>query len=509
MSVRIIYQDIATGADEDAAVTTPDASGFSDVSLLPFGGGGAPIAVLEPFSWLLDGTREVLEDQPIPFWSAAQSDINGVFEAPPEITFDFDERYTAPGLFLTFAPEVGEYCRSVTASWYRGITLLATAEFEPDAPEYFCGKTVESFDRVVLRLNATNYPYRYAKLRHVAFGVSREFRRDELRDVRVVEEVSILSSEVSVNTLDFTLDSKSDVEYMFQFKQPVSAFNGEQLIGVFYISDSTHRARGLYDVSCIDAIGVLDEDPFPAEMYSEYPAGALLEEIIGGHFELELDPVLANMPITGYMPPCTRREAMQQVAFALRAMVDTSGTEKIRFYRDRQDLPRRIPAGRVYSGGTVDTSAIVTAVQVTAHSYSTSGEGGDTVEVDGVTHYHSTSVVTINNPNVTANDKQNVVEVKDATLVSHMNAPAVAQHLYDYYTKRQTQRVRIVMDGEKPGDHVAVPTPWGTSVDGYITSMSIVLSGIAAADCEIVGVDVRRVGETEGIVSGEFDCGEV
>ena len=59
MSVRIIYQDIATGADEDAAVTTPDASGFSDVSLLPFGGGGAPIAVLEPFSWLLDGTREV------------------------------------------------------------------------------------------------------------------------------------------------------------------------------------------------------------------------------------------------------------------------------------------------------------------------------------------------------------------------------------------------------------------------------------------------------------------
>ena len=90
-----------------------------------------------------------------------------------------------------------------------------------------------------------------------------------------------------------------------------------------------------------------------------------------------------------------------------------------------------------------------------------------------------------------------------------MNAPAVAQHLYDYYTKRQTQRVRIVMDGEKPGDHVAAPTPWDTTVDGYITSMSIVLSGIAAADCEIVGVDVRRVGETEGIVSGEFDCGEV
>lgn len=509
MSVRIIYQDIATGADEDAAVTAPGAAEFSDPDLLPFGAEQVPIATLEPFSWLLDGTREVLDEQSLPFWSTAQSDINGVLETPPEITFDFDEHYTAPGLFLTFAPEVGEYCRSVTASWYRGITLLATAEFEPDAPEYFCAKTVESFDKVVLRLNATNYPYRYAKLRNVAFGVSRQFLRDELRDVRVVEEVSIISSEVAVNTLDFTLDSKSDVEYMFQFKQPVSAFNGDSLIGTFYISDSTHRAPGLYNVSCIDAIGVLDEDPFPGGLYTEYPAADLLEDIIGGHFELDLDAALANIPVSGYIPACTRREALQQVSFVIRAVADTSGTDKIRVYRDRETMPSRISEGRIYSGGTVNTSAIVTAVRVTAHAYSTSGDGTDTVEINGVTYYHTTSVITINNPNVTANDKQNVVEVKDATLVNAMNAPAIAQHLYDYYTKRQTQRVRIVMDGEKPGDHVAAPTPWDTVVDGYITSMSIVLSGIAAADCEIVGVDVRRVGESEMIVCGEFDCGEV
>lgn len=509
MSVRIIYQDIAAGADEDAAVSTESAAPFSNPALLPFVSEYIPIATLEPFSWLLDGSREVLDGQPVPFWSTAQSDINGNFQEPPEITIDFDERYTAPGLFLTFDPDTGEYCRSVTVTWYHGMTQIAKQEFQPDGPEYFCGKTVESFDRIVLQLNATNYPYHYAKLRQISFGVSRTFQRDELRNVRVVEEVSIISSEVAINTLDFTLDSKSNVEYMFQFKQPVSAYNGEQLIGTFYISDSTHRARGLYDVSCIDAIGVLDEDTFPAGMYTEYPAKPLLEDIIGGHFALELDPALAAMPITGFIPECTRREALQQVAFALRAMADTSGTDKIRVYRDREERPSRIPAGRVYSGGTVDTSAIVTAVQVTAHSYSTSGSGNDTVEIGGVTYYHSKSTITINNPNVTASDKQNVVEVKDATLVNAANAPAVAQHLYDYYTKRQTQKVRIVMDGEKPGDHVAAPTPWETNVDGYITSMSIALSGIAAADCEIVGVDVKTVGESEQIVSGEFDCGEV
>ena len=126
-----------------------------------------------------------------------------------------------------------------------------------------------------------------------------------------------------------------------------------------------------------------------------------------------------------------------------------------------------------------------------------------------MTYYHTAAVTAITNPNVTAGDKPNVVEVKEATLVDPGRAAAVAQHLYSYYMKRSVQKVKIVMDGEKPGDHVAAPTPWDTTVDGYITSMSIVLSGIAAADCEIVGVDVRRVGETEGIVSGEFDCGEV
>lgn len=65
------------------------------------------------------------------------------------------------------------------------------------------------------------------------------------------------------------------------------------------------------------------------------------------------------------------------------------------------------------------------------------------------------------------------------------------------------------MDGERPGDHTATATPWDTVMDGFITSMHIVLSGIAAAECSIVGVDVKAVGGSEGIVSGEVESGEV
>ena len=509
MSVRIVYEDIAAGAAEDAQVTAPGAADFASPSLLPLGGSDAPIATLEPFSWVLDGSRELLDDQPLAYWSEAMSGPDGRFETPPEITVSFDERYTSPGLFLTFDTATGDYCSHLTAEWYRGVNLLKKKDFYPAAPEAFCGQTVEAWDKIVLRFHATSLPYRYVKLRQIVFGVARTFYRDELRNVRVTQEVSIISDQVAVNTLDFTLDSRADIEYMFQTKQPVSAYDGERLIGVFYIDDSKHRAKGLWDVSSKDAIGVLDDDPYPARMLHNEPAQALLEDILGGHFRLELDAALAAAPVSGYLPEGSRRQALQQVAFALCAMVDTSGTDAVRVYRDREDQPKKIPLNRTYVNGTVDTAAIVTAVQVTAHSYSAAGTGNDTVEVDGVTYYHTTEVTTITNPNVTASDKQNVVGVKEATLVTPGNAAAVAQHLYSYYTKRNSQKVKIVMDGEKPGDHIATATPWDTVMDGFITSMHIVLSGIAAAECSIVGVDVRAVGGSEEIVSGEVMSGEV
>lgn len=509
MSVRIVYEDIAAGADENALVTSPDAAEFTDPALLPFGGSDTAIATLEPYSWVLDGSREILDGQELAFWSTDMSGFDGRFEDPPEITITFDKRYTSPGLFLTFDTATGDYCTHLTVEWRRGVNLLKKKDFYPTDTEAFCGQTVEAWDKIVLRFHATNRPYRYVKLQKIVFGVARTFYRDELRNVRVTQEVSIISDQVAVNTLNFTLDSKADIDYMFQFKQPVSAYDGERLIGVFFIDDSKHRAKGLWDISCKDAIGVLDDDPYPARMLVNEPAEDLLEDILGGHFRLDLDAAMAAAPISGYLPGGTRRQALQQVAFALCAMVDTSGTDAVRVYKDREDLPQRIPLSRTYVNGTVDTSAIVTAVQVTAHTYSADGAGNDTVEVNGTTYYHTTEVHTIVNPNATASDKQNVVEVKEATLIHPGNAAPIAQHLYGYYTKRNTQRVRIVMDGEKPGDHTATATPWDTVMDGFITSMQITLSGIAAAECQIVGVDVRAVGGSEGIVSGEVASGEV
>ena len=135
MSVRIVYQDIAAGADEDALVSTQNAASFADVSLLPFGSDHAPIAALGPGSWLLDGSREILDRQPVGFWSKAMSGADGRFESPPEIVIEFDERYTSPGLYLTFDPASGEYCGSVTIQWWQGAAKLYEGTYRPTGVE--------------------------------------------------------------------------------------------------------------------------------------------------------------------------------------------------------------------------------------------------------------------------------------------------------------------------------------------------------------------------------------
>lgn len=488
MSVKVVYEDVAVGSAAAASVTASSAMDISKPAQLPFGAFAGPVATTEQNQWVLNGTRKVKPaSEPVGFWSTPRSKADCTFDTPPTIEISLDGQFTSLGIYFKFDGDTGDYCSDLNLTWYNGTTQLATQQFFPDNGNYFCEKTVELYNKISIQFNKTNLPNRPIKISLILFGIVREFERQELRSVEATEELNLISDEVAINTLDFTLDSMDDIDFIFQEKQPVYAYNGKTKIGTFYIDDSTRVSKNVYNVSCIDALGVLDEDPFAAAIYTNANAKTVLEDVLSGHFVLELADELASEKLTGYIPDCSRREALQQVAFALRAVVDTSGTGNVKVWRLPEDTPAEIPLERLYTGGDVSTSAIVTEVRVTAHTYSTSGSGSDTVKVDGKTYYHTAAVTTKQNPNITASTKPNVVEVKDATLVNSSNVEAVTQHVFDYYMRRQTHGVQIVVDKEMPGDYVTTTTPWEDQITGTITSMTIKLSGIAAAECEIVG----------------------
>lgn len=492
MSCKIVYKDIAIGADTDASVSAVGADAISNVALLPFGVETADIATLELNKWGLGGTAKIYNGQDIALISAAMSGADCTFASPPSVTVSFDSNYTTLGIYLRFATNTVDYATSVTLTWYQDTAQLAQKTFYPDGLSFFCENTVTAYNKLVITINAANLPYRYARLEQIVFGVVREFDKRELGSVDITQKVNLISAELSINTLDWTLKSKTGVDYVFQLKQPVEAYNNGNLIGVFYIDDqATRTAEHAYTIPCSDAIGVLDGYDFTAVMYLDKDAVTAMQEIVGGVFELDIDSSFSAVTLTGLIPDGTRRTALQQVAFAIGAIVSTAGSKKIRVYPAASGTPTEIPVKRIYDAPSVKQDAVVTSIVVTYHSYvvGSGSSGDDVITVGGVKYVHTTGTTRVDNPNVTASDMQNVKTVKDATLVNPSNAAAVAARVYSYYQRRNTVGSKIVVDAEEPYSYITVPTKWGTAATGHIQSMKIKLSNTTAVEITIKAVE--------------------
>lgn len=481
---RVLYKDVAPGADANAQSAAIGAASDSNLDLLPSGALPGPAITLEPNRWLLDGTFLFRETQRLAFWSDTLSDEYGAFAAPPVITISFTNQYSSTGISLVFDEATGEYCSEVNVKWYQGEALKADVDFFPNSVSYFCKQTVTSYDKIVITLNKTGLPKRYAKINHVVFGVFREFGMREIRSASVVNEMDGIAETLPISTFKWTLDSKDDVNFMFQLKQPIEIHNDDHLLGVYYINHHNRKTARIYDIDCHDAIGVLDENPFVGGVYTDKSAKELLAEIIGNDFEIEYADDVEDTLLSGILINETKRSACQQVLFAWGVCMATDGGATVKVFNLDTSLTD-IPKDRVFPGATIETSAIVTGVQVTAHTYAESANGD--VEINGAKYADTRTIYMVSNPDVTANDKQNVKGFHHATLVSPANARAVAQRVYDWYMRRDLARASIVWKGEVLGDYVSFPNSWDGPNAGTITKMEIKLSNTVIAKCESVG----------------------
>lgn len=481
----ILYKDIAPGAEEDADITTTSVENFSEPSLLPAGVTPGPTITCELNHWGLGGDYMLVENEPVAFWSTEISGEDCLFQSKPVITINFNQQYSSVGLTIVFDSASGDYCNSVNIKWYQGETIKASKNFTPNASTYFFYQQVESYNKIVITLNGTNLPWRRAKLEHIIFGIFRYFTMGELRSASIVNEMSLIETELPISTLNWTLDSNDDVDFMFQLKQPVEVRNDNNLIGVYYIDGYSRSASTVYDIECYDALGVLDETPFIGGVYSGKSAKAILAEILDGDFSIEYAADVEDTALTGILRASSKREAIQQVLFAWGVCASTDGRDSVYIFK-LPNTVKEIGRNRTYSGVTVDTASIVTKVSVTAHTYTQSENGS--IEIGGIKYSDTTSVYSVSNPNVTASDKQNVVEITDATLISPSIGQAVAQRVYDYYLNRNTNKAKIVWAGERLGDYLTMPNAWDSTNTGHLAKMEIKLSNTVAATCETIGV---------------------
>lgn len=497
--VAIRYGDVAPEAKENFMPTASE-SKFDTVAQLQQYNLNFPNYAnpCELYQTVLDGTASAFPSIPeqanLGLWSEQLSNDDGTFTEPIVLELQSVGQYSSQGLTLTFDTYNGIFATRVGIKWLRitgeGITTLAEQEFTPDNAFYFCRKQVENYNKVVITFYSLNMPKNRLKLRVIDYGYGTFFYGDELRGVKLIQEIDPISTQISINTADFTLDSKTDMEYSFQAKQPLSVYFNGKLKATTFVKKSTRKAKRLWSIQSEDYIGLLDSIPYYGGVYTNKNAVELLTDIFTvAKVPYTIDDTFTDKTVTGYIPFTTCRDALMQVAFAIQAVVDTSNSEVVKVFTLEEDVKQTIPLNRIMQGQNFADEETVTGVEVTVHSYkpitetidvydaSESGTGqnifvkfseplhdlsitnGEIVSsgtnyavinantgciLQGQQYEHTTQTRRKNNPVVLASEVEKIVAIDKATLVSQYNIDNVLNKCYNWLIKTNSTNLKIV-----------------------------------------------------------------
>lgn len=550
-STEISFGLFDVTAKPDSSPACPDIQPFINLGQLKLDAVTAlPAATLEPNYWALDGSFSVFPDEPETktwgLWSASMSGPDGAFAVPPVLTITFSGNHSSRGVSFEFNPYGNNYPGHLNIKWYNGDVLLADEDFYPTGWQYSAVHTVENYNKLEITFYSTSIPFRYLKLQKINYGLYREFRSDEIIDACVMEEIDPISAELSINTLNFRLHSP-DAEFnilnpqgvytLLQQRQPlvvIERIDGiAKPLGTFFLDTWDNTTENSFAMGAVDAIGIMAGTNFKGGMYNGAMAAELLADILeDAGFGYDIDSAYASVAVSGWLPILSHREALQQVAFAIGAAVDTSRGDIVRVYPLQSSVSGLISRTRKLTGGGVKMRGLVTGVEVTQHTYITSEEtvelfndvlGAGVSEIVFSEPMHSLSIaggtILASNCNyaqvsvdaagpvmltgkkyidttrivgkymdaLPAGGKENILKVTDATLVSGSNALAVAERVYSYYQRRIEQTISMALGTEQVGQTVEVETLYGELRAGVIESLETTLTGGFITRAVIVG----------------------
>ena len=453
--VKITYKDISPTAKENSSLSTTDKKDFVELNELKQELSEFPkYMTLEKDFTILDGTFDILptntKEAVLGLWSDSMTDEEGNFATPPVLTVSFTAYQTSTGITIRFHPDTDDYCNSLNIKWYQDNTLLDDQDYTPDSGVFFCQNNVTNFNKVVITFNSTNKPVRFLKVQQIEYGAIRTFEEEDLRNVNILEEISLVTEEITIDTLNFTLDNIDNIDFIFQKKQPLSVQYGSNLMGTFFIESSKRVSKTVYEIEATDYLGLLDKSYFEGGTYSSVTASSLIASIMGT-IPYELDSTLGAKTLSGTLERCTRREALLQVVFAICGVVSTARSDKVRIYSLSNTSVGTIVESNIFTGASFEGEDEVTGIRLTLNNE---------------------TVVSKKNPIVTQDTPEKILEF-GGVFVDSSNSTEILNNLYTHFVERGQQKsnVKFKFTTEKVGDKIDYATEYLGSKSGYITSM--------------------------------------
>lgn len=507
----------------------------------------------EKNQFALDGTFELMPDilDNMCWWSNIMSNENGVFEKSLVLEIRFNDTHSSLGLTFIFS-KAGDYCNNLNIKYYDlNDNLISDVNFTPDNYKYVCNNIVENYKRLVITFYSTNNPLRYLKLYKILYGAEKVFEGDNLISADILEEVDLLSSELSINTLDFTVYSADDEfniinpkglysllqqRQRLQVTETIINENKEKDMGTFYLDTWVNEKDKTMKIGAIDLIGVIDKTDFNGGIYTNITFENLVKEIMSSvnltEDDYEIQENLKNITLTGYLPICSHRAALQQAVFAVGAIADCSRSSKIKIYTTKDNENHSIIEKTNIFQGTkkIEQNELVTGVSIIAHNYSKSNEaeevykgelepgitriqfndpvcnltcnGGIIIEsncnyaivscnaskeviISGNKYIDNQQIYMVEIESLSTSQKQNTLKIESAYLVNKKNATDIAKRILEHYQKTYKTSFDMILKDEVLSEDVELEGDFEQKMLGHVTKLDIDLTGGYLANAEL------------------------
>lgn len=257
------------------------------------------------------------------YWSAALSEADGGFSAPPVLLCDFGGAlHTSVGITLHF--DVSTHLSDFTVQWFGadGATLAAKEVAGNTARTVFVEQHMEDYAQVRILCQKTDAPFRYVKIQEIEFGERMVYDNSTLVSASVTEEVDLSGASVPAGSLRFTLldpDGRLDPVNptgIYAYLRRGMRLHVDFLLdgasspgGLYYLDAWECSNPGAASMTALDIVGIYAkqvESPF----YNQKSPQDILGDIGA---ELGVDTAAYGLPVsslTGYIPAVSLQEAL-------------------------------------------------------------------------------------------------------------------------------------------------------------------------------------------------------
>lgn len=482
------------------------------------------------------------------YWSAALSEADGGFSAPPVLLCDFGGAlHTSVGITLHF--DVSTHLSDFTVQWFGadGAALAAKEVTGNTARTVFVEQHVEDYAQVRILCQKTDAPFRYVKIQEIEFGERMVYDNSTLVSASVTEEVDLSGASVPAGSLRFTLldpDGRLDPVNptgIYAYLRRGMRLHVDFLLdgasspgGLYYLDAWECSNPGAASMTALDIVGIYGkqvESPF----YNQKSPQDILGDIGA---ELGVDTAAYGLPVsslTGYIPAVSLQEALAHLCVSAGgfAHVGRGGVLSI----DTPSIsPEALSQGEVLGEPSVARMDQPDAIELEVYRYSVSeswegmgygaastlggfrlveeypflngalgteagvrlSEGAASFRVysDRVSvSYESAGAMSCDYRPVTLDgtsmlrdggDGTETIALQGIPLITQSNAQAVMTAMKAYYGHSLRLKFRTPWrDGLDCGACVSVPTRFG-NLTGHVTKLDIDLTGGLLAAVEVL-----------------------